>query len=143
LTAASFFSEDLGIRLESATLDTLGVGHDARGSSGRPQPSSMVEGRRRTSKRASTGPSRDRAHHIAFGCENLQERPAKLAGGVAIIRVGGATEVEVKERKDRVDDAVHPPTQRSRKVLLPEAAQRCFFLRRLLIDSTRATETSR
>jgi chaperonin GroEL (HSP60 family) len=42
-----------------------------------------------------------------YGRERLQERLAKLAGGVAVIRVGGATEVEVKERKDRVDDAMH------------------------------------
>ena len=47
--------------------------------------------------------------------EKLQERLAKLAGGVAVIRVGGATEVEVKERKDRVDDAMLQLAQRSRK----------------------------
>ena len=51
--------------------------------------------------------------------ENLQERLAKLAGGVAVIRVGGATEVEVKERKDRVDDAMHATRAAAEEVILP------------------------
>jgi chaperonin GroEL len=56
--------------------------------------------------------------------EKLQERLAKLAGGVAIIRVGGSTEVEVKERKDRVDDACTRPARRSRKASFRAAASR-------------------
>jgi chaperonin GroEL (HSP60 family) len=57
---------------------------------------------------------------------SLQERLAKLAGGVAIIRVGGSAEVEVKERKDRVDDGLHAtqPAPRSRKASCPVAAWR-------------------
>ena len=58
--------------------------------------------------------------------EKLQERLAKLAGGVAVIRVGGATETEVKERKDRVDDAMHAQlAPRSRKASCRAAAWRC------------------
>ena len=56
--------------------------------------------------------------------EKLQERLAKLAGGVAVIRVGGSTEVEVKERKDRVDDACTRPARRSRKASCRAAASR-------------------
>ena len=53
-------------------------------------------------------PPADRDHHVSdYDREKLQERLAKLAGGVAVIKVGGATEVEMKERKDRVDDALH------------------------------------
>jgi len=59
--------------------------------------------------------------------EKLQERLAKLAGGVAVIRVGGATEVEVKEKKDRVDDALNAPRPRSRKASFP-AAVRLFSM---------------
>jgi chaperonin GroEL len=57
--------------------------------------------------------------------EKLQERLAKLAGGVAVIRVGGATEVEVKERKDRVDDAMLRPGPRLRKAFSPEVVSLC------------------
>ena len=54
--------------------------------------------------------------------EKLQERLAKLAGGVAVIKVGGATEVEVKEKKDRVDDALRDARRRSRRASSPAAA---------------------
>jgi chaperonin GroEL len=59
-----------------------------------------------------------------YDSEKLQERLAKLAGGVAIIRVGGSTEVEVKERKDRVDDALHATRARSKRASSPVEASR-------------------
>jgi hypothetical protein len=69
----------------------------------------------------------DRETDSDYDKEKLQERLAKLAGGVAVLRVGGATEVEVKERKDRVDDALHATrAQPLKKALLP-AAVRLFF----------------
>jgi chaperonin GroEL (HSP60 family) len=63
--------------------------------------------------------------------EKLQERLAKLAGGVAVIKVGGATEVEVKERKDRVDDALHATRAAVEEGIVPAAAPRCSMRPRL------------
>jgi chaperonin GroEL len=70
----------------------------------------MVPARRRTSRRASISQPADRGGDV-----RLQERLAKLAGGVAVIKVCGATEVEVKERKDRVDDALNATRAQSKK----------------------------
>jgi chaperonin GroEL len=68
----------------------------------------MVRARRKTSMPVASDPFADRRNRQSdYDKEKLQERLAKLAGGVAVLRVGGATEVEVKERKDRVDDALH------------------------------------
>ena len=69
--------------------------------------SSTAPARRRTSRPASPDQGADRGDDLGLRPEKLQERLAKLAGGVAVIKVGGATEVEVKERKDRVDDALN------------------------------------
>jgi chaperonin GroEL len=107
LTGGQVISEDLGIKLESVTLDMLGqakrvliekenttvidgVGTDE-----------AIKGRCEQIKAQAEETTSD------YDREKLQERLAKLAGGVAVIRVGGSTEVEVKERKDRVDDALH------------------------------------
>ena len=108
LTQGEMISEDLGIKLENVTLEHARPGQ-ARHRSTRTTPrSSMVPARPTTSRR--------RVEQIRaqietttsdYDKEKLQERLAKLAGGVAVIKVGGATEVEVKERKDRVDDALH------------------------------------
>ena len=67
----------------------------------------MVLARKATSKPVAADPPADRQTTSDYDREKLQERLAKLAGGVAVIRVGGASEVEVKERKDRVDDALN------------------------------------
>jgi chaperonin GroEL len=90
LTGGTVISEDLGIKLENVKLADLGNGkkNDIQGRCG--QIRAQIE---------ETTSDYDR--------EKLQERLAKLAGGVAVIRVGGSTEVEVKERKDRVDDSLH------------------------------------
>merc|ERR1711916_149265 len=90
LTNGQVISEDLGIKLENVTMDMLGTAKKKDIEARCEQIRSQVE---------ATSSDYDR--------EKLQERLAKLAGGVAVIRVGGATEVEVKERKDRVDDAMH------------------------------------
>jgi chaperonin GroEL len=107
LTGGQVISEDLGIKLENATLDMLGTAKKVRidkesttiiGGAGK---KTDIDGRC-TQLRAQIEETTSE-----YDKEKLQERLAKLAGGVAIIRVGGATEVEVKERKDRVDDAMH------------------------------------
>ncbi|MGI9362443.1 MAG: chaperonin GroEL, partial [Parasphingorhabdus sp.] len=107
LTNGEMISEDLGIKLESVTLNMLG---EAKNVTIDKDNTTIVDG---------AGDSKDikaRVEAIRSQIENttsdydkekLQERLAKLAGGVAVIKVGGATEVEVKEKKDRVDDALH------------------------------------
>ena len=107
LTGGQMISEDLGIKLENVTLDMLGRAKRVRIEK---ENTTVIDG---------SGKSEDIQGRIAqirqqieettsdYDREKLQERLAKLAGGVAVIRVGGATEVEVKERKDRVDDATH------------------------------------
>jgi chaperonin GroEL len=107
LTGGQLISEDLGIKLENVTLDMLGRAKRVRIEK---ENTTIIDG---------AGKKKDIEGRIAqikaqieettsdYDREKLQERLAKLAGGVAVIRVGGATEVEVKERKDRVDDAMH------------------------------------
>jgi len=107
LTGGQVISEDLGIKLETVTLDMLG------------RARKVVISREETTVVDGAGAKKDiegRTNQIRaqieettsdYDREKLQERLAKLAGGVAIIRVGGASEIEVKERKDRVDDAMH------------------------------------
>jgi chaperonin GroEL len=107
VTGGSVISEDLGIKLENVTLEMLGRAKKITidkedttiidGSGKKPD----IEARIKQIKTQIEETTSD------YDREKLQERLAKLAGGVAVIKVGGATEVEVKERKDRVDDALH------------------------------------
>jgi chaperonin GroEL len=107
LTGGQVVSQDLGIKLENVTLEMLGTAKKVRidkdnttiiDGAGKKKD---IEARKTQIKAQIEETSSD------YDKEKLQERYAKLAGGVAVIRVGGATEVEVKERKDRVDDAMH------------------------------------
>ena len=107
LTAGTMIAEDLGIKLENVTLQMLGRAKRVRiekenttiiDGAGKKQD---IEGRIAQIKAQIEETTSD------YDKEKLQERLAKLAGGVAVIRVGGSTEVEVKEKKDRVDDAMH------------------------------------
>ncbi len=107
LTNGQMIAEDLGIKLESVTLQMLG------------RAKKVVIEKEKTTIVDGTGKKKDIEARVAqikqqieettsdYDKEKLQERLAKLAGGVAVIRVGGATEIEVKERKDRVDDALN------------------------------------
>jgi chaperonin GroEL len=107
LTGGQVVSEDLGIKLESVTLDMLGT---AKKVSITKDDTIIVDGSgKKKDIEARCAQIRRQVEETSsdYDREKLQERLAKLAGGVAIIRVGGATEVEVKERKDRVDDAMH------------------------------------
>ncbi|MBY5355814.1 chaperonin GroEL [Rhizobium leguminosarum] len=119
LTAGTVISEDLGIKLESVTLDMLGR---AKKISIEKENTTIVDG---------SGAKTDIEGRVAqikaqieettsdYDREKLQERLAKLAGGVAVIRVGGSTEVEVKEKKDRVDDALHATRAAVEEGILP------------------------
>ena len=107
LTSGQVISEDLGIKLENVTMDMLGTAKKVIITK---EETTVVEGAGK--KKEIEG----RCHQIRsqieetssdYDKEKLQERLAKLAGGVAVIRVGGATEIEVKERRDRVDDALN------------------------------------
>ena len=107
LTGGQVISEDLGIKLENVTLDMLGK---AKRVIIEKENTTIVEGAgKKQDIVARCNQIRAQVEETTsdYDREKLQERLAKLAGGVAVIRVGGATEVEVKERKDRVDDALH------------------------------------
>ena len=119
LTGAQAISEDLGIKLDKVTVNMLGRAKKV-----------MIE-KENTTIVNGAGKKSDIEARIAqikvqieettsdYDKEKLQERLAKLAGGVAVIRVGGATEVEVKERKDRVDDAMHATRAAVEEGVLP------------------------
>ena len=107
LTGGQVISEDLGIKLENVKLDMLGK---AKRVLIEKENTTIVEGAGKKSEiqgRCAQIRAQVEETTSDYDREKLQERLAKLAGGVAVIRVGGATEVEVKERKDRVDDALH------------------------------------
>ena len=119
LTGGTAISEDLGIKLENVKLDMLG------------RAKKVMIDKENTTIVSGAGKRKDIEGRIAqikaqieettsdYDREKLQERLAKLAGGVAVIRVGGATEVEVKERKDRVDDAMHATRAAVEEGILP------------------------
>jgi chaperonin GroEL len=107
LTNGSLISEEIGIKLDSVTLDMLG---SAKRVEITKEETTIIDGMGAKEEiEARCNQIRAQADETSsdYDREKLQERLAKLAGGVAVIRVGGATEVEVKERKDRVDDAMH------------------------------------
>ena len=119
LTGGQAISEDLGIKLENVTLAMLG------------RAKKVTIDKESTTIVSGAGKKADIEARIAqikaqieettsdYDREKLQERLAKLAGGVAVIRVGGATEIEVKERKDRVDDAMHATRAAVEEGILP------------------------
>jgi chaperonin GroEL len=107
LTGAQVISEDLGIKLENVTLDMLGT---AKSVTITKEETTIIDGAgKKKDIQGRCGQIRAQIEETTseYDREKLQERLAKLAGGVAVITVGGATEIEVKERKDRVDDALH------------------------------------
>ena len=107
LTGGQVISEDLGIKLENVTLDMLGQAKKVRVEK---ENTTIIDGAgKKADIEGRITQIRQQIEETTsdYDREKLQERLAKLAGGVAVIRVGGSTEVEVKERKDRVDDAMH------------------------------------
>jgi chaperonin GroEL len=107
LTSGQVISEDIGIKLENVTLDMLGT---AKRVVITKEETTIIEGAGKHDDikgRCSQIRAQIEETTSDYDREKLQERLAKLAGGVAVIRVGGATETEVKEKKDRVEDAMH------------------------------------
>jgi chaperonin GroEL len=107
LTAGQAISDDLGIKLENVTLDMLGTAKRVRIDKDSTTVIAGAGKKKDIDNRISQIKAQIEATTSDYDREKLQERLAKLAGGVAIIKVGGATEIEVKERKDRVEDAMH------------------------------------
>ena len=107
LTGGQVISEELGIKLESVTMDMLG---DAKKITITKDTTTVIDGagdKDAIAARVTQTRAQIEETTSDYDKEKLQERLAKLAGGVAVIKVGGATEIEVKERKDRVDDALN------------------------------------
>ena len=119
LTGGQVVSEDLGIKIENVTLDTLGRAKKVIITK---EDTTIVEGAgERNDIQGRCDQIRAQIDETTsdYDREKLQERLAKLAGGVAVIRVGGASELEVKERKDRVDDAMHATRAAVEEGILP------------------------
>jgi chaperonin GroEL len=119
LTGGQAISEDLGIKLENVTIAMLGR---AKKVMIEKENTTIVNGAGKKSDidaRISQIKAQIEETTSDYDREKLQERLAKLAGGVAVIRVGGATEIEVKERKDRVDDAMHATRAAVEEGILP------------------------
>ena len=135
LTGGKFISEDLGIKLENLNLEDLGR---AKSVTVDKENTTIVEG---------SGKSSDiqgRVHQIRrqieettsdYDREKLQERLAKLAGGVAVINVGAATETEMKEKKARVEDALHATRAAVEEGIVPGGGVACCVRRRRSITS--------
>ncbi|WP_413708824.1 chaperonin GroEL [Rhizobium sp. Rhizsp82] len=119
LTGGTVISEDLGIKLENVTLDMLGR---AKKVAIEKENTTIIDGVGSKSEidgRVAQIRAQIEETTSDYDREKLQERLAKLAGGVAVIRVGGSTEVEVKEKKDRVDDALHATRAAVEEGILP------------------------
>ncbi len=132
LTGGQVISKDLGIKLENVTLDSLGTAKkvtinkdDTTIVSGAGEKAD-IEGRCNQIRQQVENTTSD------YDREKLQERLAKLAGGVAVIKVGGATEIEVKERKDRVDDALHATRAAVEEGIVPGGGAALLYAARAL-----------
>jgi len=137
-------SEDLGIKLENVTLDMLGT---SKRVSINKDDTTIVDGAGdKTNIEARTGQIRKQIEDTTsdYDREKLQERLAKLAGGVAVIKVGGATEVEVKERKDRVDDALNATRAAVEEGIVPGGGTALLYASKALdgLDGENADQTA-
>jgi chaperonin GroEL len=140
LTAGEMISEDLGIKLENVTLAMLG---QAKKVTIDKDNTTIVDGA------GAADAIKGRVEQIRaqietttsdYDREKLQERLAKLAGGVAVIKVGGATEVEVKERKDRVDDALHATRAAVEEGIVPGGGTALLYATKALDGLTGAND---
>jgi chaperonin GroEL len=132
LTNGQVISEDLGIKLENVTLDMLGTAKKVLITK---EETTVVEGagsKKSIMSRCSQIRAQSEETTSDYDREKLQERLAKLAGGVAVISVGGATEVEVKERKDRVDDALHATRAAVEEGVVPGGGTALLFATKAL-----------
>ena len=138
LTGGQVISEDLGIKLENVTLDMLG---SAKKISVEKENTTLIDGAgKKADIEGRCTQIRQQIEETTsdYDREKLQERLAKLAGGVAIIRVGGATEIEVKERKDLVDDAMHATKAAVEEGVVPGGGSALLFAARALDKLTPA-----
>ena len=143
LVGGEVISEDLGIKLENVTMDMLGqakkivISKDDTTIVEGAGKKKDIEGRCTQIRQQIEDTSSD------YDREKLQERLAKLAGGVAVIRVGGATEVEVKERKDRVEDAMHATRAAVEEGIVPGGGTALLYASRALGKLTPANDDQR
>jgi chaperonin GroEL len=132
LTGGQVISADLGIKLENVTLDMLGTSKKVRIDK---ENTVIIDGAgKKKDIEARCNQIRAQVEETTsdYDKEKLQERLAKLAGGVAVIRVGGATEVEVKERKDRVDDAMHATRAAVQEGIVPGGGAALLYASRAI-----------
>ena len=132
LTGGEVISEDLGIKLESVTLQQLGRAKKVRITKDDTTVIGGQGGKKDIDARVSQIKMQIEETTSDYDREKLQERLAKLAGGVAVIRVGGATEVEVKEKKDRVDDAYHATKAAVQEGIIPGGGVALLYAKRAL-----------
>ena len=140
LTKGEMISEDLGIKLENVTLAMLG---QAKKVTIDKDNTTLVDGAGEGSDikaRVEQIRAQIEVTSSDYDKEKLQERLAKLAGGVAVIKVGGSTEVEVKERKDRVDDALHATRAAVEEGIVPGGGTALLYATRALIGMVGAND---
>ncbi len=143
LTGGQVISEDLGIKLENITLDTLGTAKKVMITK---EETTLVDGAgEKLAIEGRCGQLRSQIEETSsdYDREKLEERLAKLAGGVAVLKVGGATEVEVKERKDRVDDALHATRAAVEEGILPGGGTALLYSLKALDNLSPANDDQR
>jgi len=143
LTAGQVISEDLGIKLENVTADMLGTAKKVIITK---EETTIVEGvgkKKEIEGRCAQIRAQIDETTSDYDKEKLQERLAKLAGGVAVIRVGGATETEVKERRDRVDDALHSTRAAVEEGVVPGGGAALLYATRALKNLKGANDDQR
>ncbi len=140
LTGGQLITEDLGIKLEAVTVDMLG---SAKKVTITKDDTTIVDGngsKEQIEARANQIRNQIEETSSDYDREKLQERLAKLAGGVAVLKVGGATEVEVKERKDRVDDALHATRAAVEEGIVPGGGATLLYAAKVLDKLAENTE---
>ncbi len=134
VTGGQVISEDLGIKLENVKINMLGTAKKVRITK---DDTTIIDGAgKKPDIQARVGQIKQQIEETTsdYDREKLQERLAKLAGGVAVIRVGGATEVEVKEKKDRVDDALNATKAAVEEGILPGGGTALLYATKALKD---------
>jgi chaperonin GroEL len=136
VTGGQVISEDIGIKLENVKLNMLGTAKKVKVDK---DNTTIVDGAgKKGDIQARVGQIKKQIEETTsdYDKEKLQERLAKLAGGVAVIRVGGATEIEVKERKDRVDDALNATKAAVEEGIVPGGGTALLYASKLLTNLT-------
>ena len=136
VTGGQVVSEDLGIKLENVKMNMLGTAKKVRITK---DDTTIIDGAgKKADIQARVGQIKQQIEETTsdYDREKLQERLAKLAGGVAVIRVGGATEIEVKEKKDRVDDALNATKAAVEEGIVPGGGAALLYATKALKDLT-------